>query len=140
MNFNWDWWITLGSDLVNYLRTDAKYRVSFDPNETFFSIATNLKGDNDVHNRWTFLYAELLKLILEFCPEPIKIAWDMVYFINFCYWLSKVSSRLSTLQPEEGSKSQEDLNLVWWRNYIVFACATVNSTESKILYIFYFII
>lgn len=46
------------------------------------------------------------------------------------------------LQPDESSKSpsaqeEKELLLQWWKNYIVFACATVTVPEGSFVLFFY---
>jgi hypothetical protein len=67
-----------GPDVLNHLRQDFQYRIQIDNNESIETLAKNPDLSADRQTCWTYCLGELLKLIFEFCPEPVKIAWDHV--------------------------------------------------------------
>ena len=60
-------------------------------------------------------------MLTNFILEPVRIAWDLV------------CTRISALTPEENGRDSE-ARIVWWKNYLVFACASISwVTDCKFL-------
>lgn len=55
---------------------------------------------------------------MSFCKKSIIIAWEWI-----CSRMSQISLLSSSGTTSEFTKKQ-DISLIWWRNYIIFACVT----------------
>lgn len=110
-----------GADVILHLRRDPRHRMSIDGNSSVFNLATNssAKNSDEWQTYWTCCLAELVKLFLDFSPESVRLAWELV------------ASRINGVLPEESKQPQieHEQLYIWWRNYLVFACAAVPHSE-----------
>ncbi|KAM9965189.1 hypothetical protein ACTFIW_004996 [Dictyostelium discoideum] len=75
---------------------------------------------------WSCCLADIIKASCELCPRTISKTTDLVL------------QRIKPIQPDESQKAQsitleQEQLWIWWRNYIILACATIQVTDNTFL-------
>ncbi|EGC35659.1 hypothetical protein DICPUDRAFT_152002 [Dictyostelium purpureum] len=75
---------------------------------------------------WSCCLADIIKAGCELCPKTIGKSTDLVL------------QRIKPIQPDESQKAQsvtpeQEQLWIWWRNYIILACATIQVTDNTFL-------
>eukprot|EP00005_Dracoamoeba_jomungandri_P002734 CAMPEP_0174260120 /NCGR_PEP_ID=MMETSP0439-20130205/8855_1 /TAXON_ID=0 /ORGANISM="Stereomyxa ramosa, Strain Chinc5" /LENGTH=2486 /DNA_ID=CAMNT_0015344291 /DNA_START=51 /DNA_END=7511 /DNA_ORIENTATION=- len=112
----------IGPDVISRLQQDFRFRML---NKAPPSNAKTLEKLWSSENRedqicWTYCLGALLPLSQKLCPRAVNLAWGMV-----CTRMNQVKPDEKQALPLSLAREKE---LFWWRNYIVFTCATVTKT------------
>ncbi|KAN0025837.1 hypothetical protein ACTFIU_008497 [Dictyostelium citrinum] len=75
---------------------------------------------------WSCCLADIIKAACELCPRTISKTTDLVL------------QRIKPIQPDESQKAQsitleQEQLWIWWRNYIILACSTIQVTDNTFL-------
>ncbi|EFA85709.1 hypothetical protein PPL_00939 [Heterostelium album PN500] len=72
---------------------------------------------------WSSCLSDIVRAASELCPHSVNKSTELIL------------QRIRPIQPEENPKTQStaeaDALSIWWRNYIIFACATIQVTDNQ---------
>lgn len=112
-----------GDDVLRTLHQTSRCRLPLEGSAplTVTSLAVASVKVRDAQTAWTCCWAELARLWRHFTAETTDLAWQ---------WMCR---RLPLVLPEENAKAppskEQDSNLLLFRNYVTFVCATITVAE-----------
>ncbi|PRP83647.1 hypothetical protein PROFUN_03802 [Planoprotostelium fungivorum] len=109
--------------------TSLQPGISFSGRNIISSALTNAPGSvgnlghSEYQTSWTYCLGELVRLWLRFCPTPVHLCSEFI------------STRLSNAAPTDESRASQtaenEIQYLWWRNYIVFATSAATKRFSS---------
>ena len=108
------------SDIVSRLNSDKSFKIQHKLNYIQPKLLEQIYASVDTVDQvcWTYCLGALMPLTLSLCREAATRAW--IY----------ITQRMDYARPEEKA-NQITYGYLTWRNYCVFACATVSAKSDR---------